>query len=73
MKQNHALSKRHDQLTLISTVIDIHAARDEDKLALSLNLQGTNNLGGDLGLIEKWYSFGIRQMLLGRAAFIPHQ
>ncbi len=66
----HSLRRVHreidedDQLTLISTVIDIHAARDDDKLALSLNLQGTNNLGGDLGLIEKWYSFGIRQMLL---------
>jgi membrane dipeptidase len=53
-----------EHLTLVSTADDIIAARDSGKLAISLNLQGTNSLDGDLGLVEVWHQLGIRQMLL---------
>lgn len=53
-----------ERLTLIESVADVRAAQEAGKLAISLNLQGTNNLGADLNLVEVWYRLGLRQMLL---------
>lgn len=51
-------------LALISGVSDVREARRAGKLAVSLNLQGSNNLGRDLNLVQLWYDLGVRQLLL---------
>ena len=53
-----------DTLALISNVADVHQARQAGKLAVSLNLQGSNNLGRDLNLVQLYYDLGVRQLLL---------
>jgi hypothetical protein len=45
-------------------VADVHQARQAGKLAVSLNLQGSNNLGRDLNLVQLYYDLGVRQLLL---------
>ena len=45
-------------------VADIDAARAEGRLAITLNFQGTNVLGNDLGMVEVFYRLGVRHMLL---------
>ena len=56
--------RNDDRLALISSVADIRCARAQGRLAVSLNLQGSNNLGGDLNLVRLWYDLGVRQMIL---------
>jgi membrane dipeptidase len=53
-----------DTYVLVSGVADVVAAKAAGKLALSLNLQGTNGLGGKVGMVEMFYRLGIRAMLL---------
>lgn len=53
-----------DSLLLVDTVKSIETAQEQQQLALSLNVQGTNNLGGDLNLVEPYFKLGLRQMLL---------
>ena len=54
----------NDRVVLIRNVADIRQARAAGRLALSLNLQGTNNLGGDLNLVQLYYDLGVRHMVL---------
>lgn len=51
-------------LLLVGSASEIDKAQTENRLAISLNVQGTNNLGGDLNLVEPYLNLGIRQMLL---------
>ncbi len=53
-----------DQLTVATSVREIRAAQKSSKTALIFNLQGTNPLAHDAGLVEVFYSMGIRHMLL---------
>ncbi len=53
-----------DTLALTSNVQDVRRARQVGKLAISLNLQGSNNLGRDLNLVQLYYDLGVRQLLL---------
>lgn len=53
-----------ESLALIGSVADIRRAREAGQLAVSLNLQGTRNLGGNLDLLPLYYTLGIRQMTL---------
>ena len=39
-------------LTLVESVAEVRKARQEGVLAVSLNVQGTNNLAGDINLVE---------------------
>jgi membrane dipeptidase len=56
--------RENDRMALIDGVADVRRAREEGKLAVSLNLQGTNGLAGDLNLVQVYYDLGVRQMLL---------
>ncbi len=66
----HALGRVRKEIAenkyakLIGSASDIRAAHEEGKLAISLNVQGTNNLGGDINLVDVYYRLGIRQMIL---------
>jgi len=53
-----------DSMTLITNVADVRRAKKERKLAVSLNLQGSNALAGDLNLVQLYYDLGVRQILL---------
>src|SRR4051794_36403331 len=52
-----------DLLVLAETMGDVHAAQDEGKLALAFDLEGTDALKGDIGMVEVFYRLGVRQML----------
>ena len=51
-------------MTLIRGVDDVLEARKAGKLGLTLNLQETNPLDGDLAMIDLYYQLGVRHMLL---------
>lgn len=53
-----------ERFRLIETVDDIFAAKAENKLAVSFNLQGTNALAGNIDMVEPLYKLGIRQTLM---------
>jgi len=53
-----------DTMTLIRTVDDALEARKAGKLALTLNLQETNPLDGEVAMVEIFYQLGVRHMLL---------
>lgn len=53
-----------DTMTLIRSVDDVLEARKAGKLGLTLNLQETNPLDGDLAMIDLYYQLGVRHMLL---------
>lgn len=55
---------RADQFLLIESMADIKRAKDERKLAISLNFQGTNPFAGRLELIEVYKQLGIAHALL---------
>ncbi len=49
---------------LVESVDDILAAKRDERLAVSFNLQGTNALEGNLDMVEVFYKLGVRHMLL---------
>ncbi|HET9579350.1 MAG TPA: membrane dipeptidase [Usitatibacter sp.] len=49
---------------LVRAIGDVEAARAAGQLAITLNFQGTNALGNDLGMIEVFYRLGVRHMLM---------
>ena len=53
-----------DTMTLIRNVDDVLESRETGKLGLTLNLQETNPLDGDLAMIDLYYQLGVRHMLL---------
>jgi len=53
-----------ERFRLIETVDDILTAKNDGKLAVSFNLQGTNALAGNLDMVEPLYKLGIRQTLM---------
>ena len=53
-----------DTMVLIRGVDDVIEARNAGKLALTLNLQETNPLDGDVAMVELYYDLGVRHMLL---------
>jgi len=55
---------RADTMTLIRHADDAILARKTGKLALTLNLQETNPLDGDVAMVDVYYKLGIRHMLL---------
>lgn len=53
-----------DLYVVASSVEDILAAKREGKLSVAFNIQGTNPLQGDAGMVEVFYRLGVRHMLL---------
>jgi membrane dipeptidase len=52
-----------DLLVLAETVEDVRAAKAQGKLALAFDLEGTDALKGDIGMVEVFHRLGVRQML----------
>ncbi len=61
----HAYIRAHaDTMVLIRSADDALEAKQAGKLALTLNLQETNPLDGELAMIDVYYDLGVRHMLL---------
>ena len=57
------LRRQADSIVFVKTVEDILRAKNEGKLAVGFNSQGTEGLEGDKNLIEVFYDLGVRHML----------
>ena len=53
-----------DDCILAASVTDIRKAKEENKVAIAFDLEGSEPLNGDLNLISFYYDLGVRQMLL---------
>jgi membrane dipeptidase len=49
---------------LATTVDDVLAAQQEGRLAVGFDLEDTNPLGGEIGMVQAYYDLGVRSMLL---------
>ena len=52
-----------DRFLLAATVEDILLAKQENKLAISFDIEGMNALNGDLNMVAVYHALGVRQML----------
>lgn len=57
-------ARQPDLYRFVHSIDDVDLAREEGKLAVTLNFQGTNVLANDLGLVEVFYRLGVRHMLM---------
>jgi microsomal dipeptidase-like Zn-dependent dipeptidase len=55
-------NSKPDVYRIVDTVDDIHAAKKDGKLAVTLNFQGSNALGSRLEMVDVYYKLGVRQM-----------
>jgi membrane dipeptidase len=53
-----------DEFVLAATTADLLAARDSGRLAVGFDLEDTNPLGGEIGMVRAYYDLGVRSMLL---------
>lgn len=60
----HWLAQHDDDYLLAGTVADIQRARDQRKLAVSFDLEGSNMLQQDVAMVGLFARLGVRQMLL---------
>lgn len=56
--------QRPDKFVFISSVDDIHCAKQTKKLGINFNFQGTNPLLGDLNMVETYRRLGVGHMLM---------
>jgi len=49
---------------LVSTVDDMLAAQRQGRLVVGFDLEDTNPLGGEIGMIQAYYDLGVRSMLM---------
>jgi membrane dipeptidase len=57
-------AREPEKYVITSDTSAILAAKKAGKLAFTFNLQGTNGLSGDIGMVEVFYRLGVRSMLL---------
>ncbi len=57
-------ARHEDKYVLVETVDDIIRAKNDGKLAIGFNFQGTNGLAGNLHMVALYYKLGVRSMLL---------
>lgn len=58
------LRQHCDRFVQIETVEAVRQAQRDSKLAVAFDLEGTDALNGDFGMVEVFYRLGVRQMLL---------
>ena len=56
--------QRGDLFVLATTTDDIAAAQESGRLAVGFDLEDTNPLGGEIGMVQAYYDLGVRSMLL---------
>ncbi len=63
-RERRCLLGQPEHYRLIETVDDILSSKQDGKLAISFNFQGTNALDGNVDMVEPLYKLGVRQMLM---------
>lgn len=58
------LARNEEHFRLVGTVADIHRAREQGRLAVSFDLEGSTMLLDDPAMVGLYASLGVRQMLL---------
>lgn len=58
------LQDRQDRYLLVSNAQDLKQAKAQGQLAISFDIEGMNALGGQANLVEAYYAFGVRWMLV---------
>jgi membrane dipeptidase len=53
-----------EPFALVSTVDDMLAAQQQGRLVVGFDLEDTNPLGGEIGMIQAYYDLGVRSMLM---------
>ena len=53
-----------EEFVLVSSVKDIHHAKETNRLAIAFDLEGSDPLLGNINLVSFYYDLGVRQMLL---------
>ena len=53
-----------EPFTLVSTVDDMLAAQQQGRLVVGFDLEDTNPLGGEIGMVQAYYDLGVRSMLM---------
>lgn len=51
-----------EKYQIVEKIDDIYKAKKEGKFAVSMNIQGSSALGGDLNMVDIYYKLGVRQM-----------
>ncbi len=54
------LLDRPSEYALINSVVDIHRARQQGKLAIAFDIEGAKAIAGQLSLVESFYALGVR-------------
>ncbi len=60
----YRLREMTDSVSVVRTVDDVMAAKMEQKLAVSFDIEGANALNGDAAMVSVYADLGVRQMLL---------
>jgi membrane dipeptidase len=55
---------RPDEFVLANTTADLLAAQESGRLAVGFDLEDTNPLGGEIGMVQAYYDLGVRSMLM---------
>jgi membrane dipeptidase len=55
---------RPDEFALVSTVDEMLAAQQQGRLVVGFDLEDTNPLGGEIGMVQAYYDLGVRSMLM---------
>ena len=63
-RERRSILAQPDHIRLIESVDDILAAKQDGKLAVSFNLQGTNTLAGNIDVVEPLCRLGVKQILM---------
>jgi membrane dipeptidase len=58
------ISLRPDEFVLATTVDDLLNAQQSGRLAVGFDLEDTNPLGAEIGLVQAYYDLGVRSMLM---------
>ena len=61
-RERARLAAEPERYLLAANVADIRRAREEGRLAVVFNFQGTDPLDGSLELVEAYYALGVRHM-----------
>ena len=56
--------QRSESFVLANTAQDVLAARESGRLAVGFDLEDTNPLGGEIGMVQAYYDLGVRSMLM---------
>jgi membrane dipeptidase len=56
--------QRSEEFVLATTPGDVVAAQQSGRLAVGFDLEDTNPLGGEIGMVQAYYDLGVRSMLL---------